>query len=314
MKKHLLTLTFLASTFSLFGQLDNNLVLHVPIDNNTMDIKGAKNISNSGATLSLDRFGRSNNALFFDGNNDALTGDISGLELDTFSYSIWVKFEDYPTTGNLVFLMNVGGSTKDAGLNLANNYAGYTGFSGFSYAVNGTSYNYTTGTLPSKGAWHHLVVSRASDKIQLYLDGTLAGTSAAVGLADYSGSNLSFSVGARVGTSNFFKGFVDDIRIYNRPVTAQEVTELFTIANGVSELSSFPFSIYPNPSAGTFTIALDNETDLEAISVYDMTGKLVTTEIKIEGNHATAQIERKGLFLVSVVSNGNTYTQKVFIR
>ncbi len=69
--------------------------------------------------------------------------------------------------------------------------------------------------------------------MNLYVNGELikTGTFADMGIT-YSTSNFWTMIGAAqssAGIDNFFKGKVDEVRIYNRELTNTEVTELFKL-------------------------------------------------------------------------------------
>ncbi|MDF9874092.1 LamG-like jellyroll fold domain-containing protein [[Kitasatospora] papulosa] len=79
---------------------------------------------------------------------------------------------------------------------------------------------------PELGHWYHLVGVRSGDEIKLYVDGKLASTAAA-GTADVSSGAL--SVGRAKwsgGNVDFWNGSVDQVKVYDKALTDQEVTAL----------------------------------------------------------------------------------------
>jgi hypothetical protein len=63
----------------------------------------------------------------------------------------------------------------------------------------------------------------ATGTLQLYVDGTLAGmVTGDVGVK----STPFFSIG-RLTNGGFFRGIIDDFRVYNRVLGAAEVTQLY---------------------------------------------------------------------------------------
>jgi hypothetical protein len=90
----------------------------------------------------------------------------------------------------------------------------------------------TPGTL-SLNTWHHLVVvlpAGATYTGTLYIDGTLAGSNAAMTLHP---SNLGATANNFLGRSQFqdplFNGQIDDFRVYRRALTLAEITALFAV-------------------------------------------------------------------------------------
>lgn len=83
----------------------------------------------------------------------------------------------------------------------------------------------------SNNAWHHVVFlwNAAASTYSIYLDGILK----------ESKTNITFSAlttGAeefgRYGSSNYFNGQMDDVRIYNRALSTAEVTQLYNNGSG----------------------------------------------------------------------------------
>ncbi|MEU1495199.1 LamG-like jellyroll fold domain-containing protein [Streptomyces sp. NPDC005776] len=79
---------------------------------------------------------------------------------------------------------------------------------------------------PELGRWYHVVGVRSGDEIKLYVDGKLAATAAA-GTADVSTGPL--SVGRAKwsgGNTDFWNGSVDQVAVYDKALTADEVSAL----------------------------------------------------------------------------------------
>jgi hypothetical protein len=73
---------------------------------------------------------------------------------------------------------------------------------------------------PSLNTWHHFGYVFDGTQNRLYIDGVLAGTStiepAAAPVTD-------FQIGRSVGGSEYFKGGIDDVRVYNRALSLNEL-------------------------------------------------------------------------------------------
>jgi hypothetical protein len=86
---------------------------------------------------------------------------------------------------------------------------------------------YTGNTLATDGNWHMLTwVNDANRKLDLYVDGKYeTGGFDSVTVADGSYD----SIGYYGGDGTFFKGSMDDVRIYNRALSAEEVKRLYQL-------------------------------------------------------------------------------------
>lgn len=86
--------------------------------------------------------------------------------------------------------------------------------------------------------WHHVVASQGWDGMKLYIDGQLIGTLPDVVSQDFigfwrvGGDNL--SSWPNRPTSNYFAGQIDEVAVYNRVLTSQEVSEHYLKGTGVA--------------------------------------------------------------------------------
>ena len=161
--------------------------------------------------------GRSFTALTLDGTNDDIRlARTFSLNLPA-SVSLWCKY----TSSGVIILFEPQNTS---------NYAQILSASGQIRVgcVNSASAE-TIGPAINDGKWHHVVgVWAANDLRQLYVDGTLRGTST------FSLSTL-FQVaffGSRSNSSLFFPGSFGEIAVYRRQVTAPEVMDLYRSGNG----------------------------------------------------------------------------------
>lgn len=96
----------------------------------------------------------------------------------------------------------------------------------FSMLNNGTG-NDLNGTAPSLNAWHHLVVTLSGSTGTLYIDGVAVGTNSSVTLKPSAlGSTTQNYIGKSQYDDPILNGRVDDFRIYNRALSAAEISAL----------------------------------------------------------------------------------------
>lgn len=105
--------------------------------------------------------------------------------------------------------------------------------------------------------WHHLVTTYDGSEIKMYLDGALMDTESSEG--NLKSSNSDIYIGNQ-STINFFDGQIDEVAIYNRALTQEEVTQIYTgtpdPGNGSEHLIS---EWLLNENGGN--IAYDSESD-----------------------------------------------------
>lgn len=234
--KYLFSLLVLFSTFCMFAQLPsyvptNGLVGYWPFNGNANDESGnANNGVVTGATLTTDRFGVANKAYSFNGVNDYINcGNNSILEMSNgLSVSLWLNPSQIPT-GGWECLFNKEGE-YEIGINnqgqllfaISNNIPGWT--------------EQVTSIVPSINSWVNLIITYNQNQINIFLNGQSVYSISASGLINDYIDHINqddLILGWRQHfLSNIldrdFNGKLDDIGIWNRALTQQEITNLFT--------------------------------------------------------------------------------------
>lgn len=84
----------------------------------------------------------------------------------------------------------------------------------------------STTAFTSSAKWRHVVFNYNSiaDTYEMYVDGQLEKSGALTG-SDQAAGILTF--GTRTGSTNYYAGSLDDVRIYGRPLTASEVADIY---------------------------------------------------------------------------------------
>lgn len=237
--KSIYTIALLMLSLSAFSQvnLKNGLVACYIFNANADDESGNGNHGTvNGATLITDRLGKPNSAYRFDGFS-YISLVPEPFKNKNYSYSLWVNLDELPFEGDNNSFFSIGGPGADQSISVLNKYGNSTniGFNAGGYNTGSPAVsNNLTGRLPIIGKWYHVVSVRDNISIKLYVDGVLiANNSANIGTngTDAAYANPTYAeIGSRVGADGYFqstKGVVDDIHIYNRPLTADEVTALF---------------------------------------------------------------------------------------
>lgn len=213
----------------------NGLVAHYPFTGNPGDSSGYENHGSvSGATLTADRFGNPNSAYFFDGNTSIITvpANVSLRPTNTVSMVAWIR--SVPKSGtawNTILTYRYSHSAIP--------------YNSYSLTTNPSSpYNnkWTLVTSPSPGVqtelinknskqdnvWMHIAGVIDGSTMKIYTNGVLD-TSYAINISAIQYSAMDLYLGNdRVGFPDAFLGAIDDIKIYNRAISATEVWELYT--------------------------------------------------------------------------------------
>ena len=182
----------------------------------------------NGATYTTDKAPVIGNdyALAFDGNDYVRVLDSGTLEPTTVTVAAWVKAPSSP--GSNRYILGKGGQACSAA-----SYALYTRGGGlYFYVYNpATSYRLSpgAGTWVWDGEWHHVVGTYDGSYVRLYVDGAEIGTGTPTSIAIGYGLTPTddFFVGAYGGTCDlYFNGLIDEVGIWNRALSADEVAAL----------------------------------------------------------------------------------------
>jgi len=84
------------------------------------------------------------------------------------------------------------------------------------------------GTFPQNTNWHMVTAVWGSTGVTVYVDGAVIGTNS--NTSNFVTISASFKI-AQGGINNYFNGTIDDVRIYNRALSAAEVTQLYNLGH-----------------------------------------------------------------------------------
>jgi hypothetical protein len=103
----------------------------------------------------------------------------------------------------------------------------------FTDGVNGNNNVTISGAqIPTTGVWHHLAfVFDGASTWRYYLDGSQKSTGS-FATTIYT-NTASVVIGARLETSGYTNGLIDDVRIYNYALSAGEIEQVYQNSNGV---------------------------------------------------------------------------------
>jgi prepilin-type N-terminal cleavage/methylation domain-containing protein len=151
-----------------------------------------------------------------------------------FSYSFWIKSNSY--SGSILSRRNPCNNDAYFNITASGNVINLSSYSNVSLS----SCAYASGNVLTTNQWNHVVITRqwgVAGTTKLYVNGisqtfSLVGGSDSspepnyAGLKEYIGAQESISTcGGPV--TNFFNGLIDDVRIYNRVLSAAEITQLY---------------------------------------------------------------------------------------
>ncbi|MBN1506845.1 MAG: LamG domain-containing protein [Sedimentisphaerales bacterium] len=235
-----LTILVLASVGT--ADLSDGLLVYYPFAGNANDASANHNDGTaSGATLTTDRLGAPDSAYCFDGLDDSISAPhMDAFNSATFTISAWVcpsvdlsagagaatviaRGEDF-TTDHMESSLEIFGQDNPSG----------SGATLFYEDLADHDRMYCSGFFPEPDTWTHLAVTRALDgEVTLYSNATVIGHW--YGTPNPATSDQELTIGARWWSpsttgpyelAGFFSGAIDEVRLYDRALSADEIQDL----------------------------------------------------------------------------------------
>jgi len=161
--------------------------------------------------------GRSGRALSFDGVDDYVeVPDNPSLDSPYLSVSAWIKTNVTPDEADDIlrrvspFALRITTSCQAQ----------------FHCLIDGTWYHADGCTQISLGEWHHIIGTFDGSTIRVYVDGVEDGNYSISGTIDSATHPLLIGKGAG-GYGRYFNGTIDEVRIYNRALSEEEIKWLY---------------------------------------------------------------------------------------
>ncbi len=253
--------------------LNDGLVAYYPFNGNANDESGnGHNGTVNGAILTSDRHGHSNSAYWFDGINNNIVHNAKIY--NDFTLCAWIKPEEKinPTDPNRTFLGDANGSTAQ----------GYIFFISPSNTIqfsfgDGThwAYDLISPTKNNNNEWLFVAIDRQGPLLTLYINGALdTSVDIKTNNAVY---NMPYTTIGGAAKSWFFHGSIDDVRYYNRSLSASEIQQLYRGGTCSSEVVKF--------TAGTPAKAADVNANFDALNCQIQAMKAIICQ-----DHPTASI------------------------
>jgi hypothetical protein len=254
----------------------NGLVGWWPFNGNANDESGnGNNGIVNGATLTTDRLGNANKAYSFDGINDYIrVSNFNPLLNNSFTISLWVKV--ISNNNYQVFLSK--------GPKAAGHFEVYSFYqtNKLSWNTNDMCQNIQSNFTITDNFFHNIVVVQNNNIVSFFIDNSLQGQFACTGSIQNFINDLTFG---KIDDPfpYFSNGKIDDIAIWNRALSQQEITNVYNAQNCNGSLN---------------TITADSPTTFCA-------GNFVNLTSNVSG--ATYQWRRNG---INITTNGTSKTFK----
>jgi hypothetical protein len=251
----------------------NGLVGYWPFNGDANDVSVNGNSgTNNGATLTTDRFGNANSAYIFNGSGSYINiPNSTALQFSGgITFSVWFNATNISVgaVNSTSYLMSKGSD------GLATSWISFLDTSAITLLIYNNSNTLSNwATVPSSqliistNQWYNATFTFDGTNARAYINGQLKSTLASTYTSFSNIYDLKFGRRHTSGLPYFFNGKLDDIGVWNRALTQDEITSLYYAENTCQSLVintgllSFnpptyqnTVTIYPNPANDQITI------------------------------------------------------------
>jgi len=236
----LYNLTFSTSVASLtnYYTMDNTVVQNLFVPNMATGFPVYDSMLSSGMT-NIPKVDVSNNilgtgCLFLNGTNNAYIRQVNVTNAG-ITIAVWLKVSVAPTGSNMYRITDFGLGTTSSGFNNYGFYITNTGIGSIVYiGTNYYTFSFST-TTHIDGGWHHLVLTMSYSTTNtsthvFYLDGVLVQTSSSC-YYPVVGVRINNTIGCSSSNTDFMRGYMNDLRIYNGVMLASHISDLYSSTN-----------------------------------------------------------------------------------
>ena len=240
----------------------NGLVAHYKLNGNTIDSSGFRNhgMPNGNLTYGRDSFGNCAKAAYFNGVNNYIScGTDTSIRLkDSLTIMVWINFDSGPKSYN-PRIISYG----------ANNPAPHDGYDFFTFDNKGASPHsrnlslyfgrnlLTSPRVLQSRIWYHVAATITISGLRLYINGSLDSWLDVNALPVTYVDAAPMEIGRKSKGTSFvdgiWTGYLDDIRIYNRVLSGNEILQIFRLVETDSRPRATLSPTNPNICSGSTT-------------------------------------------------------------
>jgi hypothetical protein len=295
--------------------ITSKLAFYLPCDGQTFVEQSGKVEGTANGVITSDAGfdGKPEGSWYFDGlfnSVDFIDASVIDLPLgpSVRTFAVWLK----TTMTNSCDIISYGTQEKGQHNHFAYRANESKFRSGHWYA------DYDWGVTLNDDVWHHVAVSYTETECTLYVDGINLGAQTLSTnpetLLNTIGNGI-LRVGARNDTdaNDKYTGFLDEVRIYNRTLTEEDVLALFEYKpqtpSKVTELNIDNFKVYPTLVESVLNI--NTISDISSLYILDLSGKIVIKS-KMQNSINVSGLPN-GVYIIKGIGAQKNYSAK-FIK
>jgi len=291
---------------------DNDLVAHFQFDGNILDSTINLNHSASYGGISFAEGKDSSEAIALNGTDAFLQLPPNVANHQAITIATWV-YRNGSTNGQRIFDFG-NGQTEYMFLSPKVVLGGLC----FAIRNGGTEQRLNATALPA-GRWSHVAVTLSASSACLYVNGELVAESNTLTISPLDFKPVLNYIGRSQFSYPLFNGYIDDFRVYNYALSANEIVQISGVLSDVVNVNSKTgLSLWPVPANKALYVSYSSEsnTAFSTLSVFNMNGCLVMSKEANYFNEKELDVSNlpSGIYMLKLTNREESLMKKFIIK
>jgi hypothetical protein len=175
-------------------------------------------------------------------------------------------------------------------------------------------------TILSVGKWTHVAVTLSASAARIYINGVLSTESNAITISPMDFKPILNYIGRSQFSDPLFNGNIDDFRIYNYALPANDVARIAGIVSAVADVESDKGSLTLSPVPANNVLhvsySAENNNDLSTLTVFNTYGKLVMSKEITSNSDTDLNVSNlpSGIYLLKLNTSKETLMKKFIVN
>jgi hypothetical protein len=191
-----------------------------------IDLSGINTVTATNLTYA------SNGAFSFDGSTGYLSTPYTQSSPNSFTVESWINSTEHSSDTNIGKIIVMSYSNYNGWIFSLNGTTSLLQLRHHNFNNSTTSYNIASSTGLSLNTWYHLAATDNGTTVRLYVNGVQVASGSSATSTTNSPMTLHVGAWPGAGSAVFFKGQISSAKIYNRALSATEITQNFEAIRG----------------------------------------------------------------------------------
>jgi len=168
------------------------------------------------------------NSVYFDGSNDYFKITNELLNFGTANFTIGIVFKYIDTGNSYPVLLSNTSSWSSGAITISIDHAWSAGKVGVTLRDYSSGAPFMSSTSLLQNTNYFVIFMRSGNSFSMYLDNTLVASNTFTGSINYDlGTGMAIGGGNWDGSNSYFKGYLPELIIYNKALSAEEISYLW---------------------------------------------------------------------------------------